>query len=91
MNYIGSKYFSNLIRLGGLVRNLLNGGFQEDTRTLILNMKGGRCYYNDCYNKKEKSDRRVLILNDSGRKEEYAFHGRCIDSMIKDERIPSMN
>ena len=81
---IGSRYLENLMRLSGLIRNLFNGGYQEDPEVLLLDRKDGRCYYYSCNNKKEGSNKLLVIKHDDGRKEVYAFHADCLDNLLID-------
>jgi len=59
---IGSRYFENLIRIKGAVRNLLYEGFQEIQMVIILPCNGGRCYYDNCFDKKVRSNKRPIIM-----------------------------
>ncbi len=89
---IGSKYFDNLMRIKGLVRDLISGGYQETQRVFVLSSEGGGCYYDDCFDKKMRSDKRVTIINDGQRRvEAYSIHSQCLKSLLKDERVPGVN
>lgn len=87
---IGSQYNSNLARLKNCLLFVRNGGFQEDDEVMEVD-SDGRCYYNCCPAKEEKSDRAILISRSDGGVEHYSFHSACIEALLSDERVPFLN
>lgn len=87
---IGSRYMANLERLRNYLSSIRNGGFQEDEKVLEVDFYG-RCYYDCCPAKEEKSDRAILIFHSNGGAEHYSFHSACIWDLLADERVPVSN
>jgi len=89
---MGSRYLENLMRVGGLVRDFVSGRDQNGTEVVFVSIGGRRCYYDRCFNKDMRTDSRIMIIDKRGDNAEgYAFHSACVDSLVRDKRINSLN
>ena len=90
---IGINYFAMLAEIKNYWANCQRNGFQEFTAHYRTNR--GRCCYDRCEHKITKAD--IVIMNELERKEKpYGvvirhFHSSCLDNLLTDSRIQSLN
>ncbi|MBI2451555.1 hypothetical protein HYV50_00585 [Candidatus Pacearchaeota archaeon] len=85
------KYLENLSVLANYIRYSRNGGWQENPEVLVLETRRRRCNYDLCPNKKKPSDALVRKIWDNGNFHEQSFHSSCIEMILKDQRLDSVN
>ena len=86
---IGTGNFEFLSRIVGYLLSYNRGKFQENPEIEVLKKRGRFCQYDQCPDKKIKTDRFIKVNWDNGlvRYEAYAFHADCLDFLLTDQRF----
>lgn len=94
---IGSGYEATLSQIKHYLNAVRGGAFQEEIAVGEAECCGKRrCYYNHCTDNSVLADKVVVIIKDVGRQMKPSatvipFHSECLEKLLNDEAIPSLN
>ena len=93
---IGRRYFEVLMMIKNYLQYVNSGGMQE--LITIYEVRRGTCFYDRCKRKDVRADTAVVReseeVDERGKpkiKERYFFHKDCLDKLLNDFRVGSLN